>query len=228
MTKPISPQKLLSGELQGIPERTLERLALYRRILKNAIDDRKPSIYSHELAAISGVTSAQVRRDLMTVGYQGHPRHGYEVEGLLKQLDTFFDVQSGIKMVLVGVGNLGRAILAYFSAKRPHFSIEATFDTDPAKTDRAIHGVRCYPMERLVPFTLENRVHVGIIAVPATEAQRVADLLVQANVTGFLNLAPARLKVPSDVFVENLDMTLSIEKVSFFAKSCLNREGHIS
>jgi redox-sensing transcriptional repressor len=187
-------------------------------MLLHAKEDGKQGMYSHELADVTGVRAPQVRRDLMEVGYSGHSRNGYEIAGLVCRLDAYFGMDQGIRMVLVGVGNLGRAILNYFVGKQSHVALEAAFDTDPAKVGRVIGGCRCYPLEQLQDIVSGRGVHIGIITVPAPEAQKVAELLIKAGVNGLVNLAPARLRVPSAIFVEDMDVTLAIEKVAYFSK----------
>ncbi|MFA6030442.1 MAG: redox-sensing transcriptional repressor Rex [Elusimicrobiota bacterium] len=206
------------AEGASAPEKSVERLALYRRLLGYARDDGKKTIFSHEIAAASCASPVQVRRDLMEVGTLGHPRHGYEVDVLLRQLDGYFGMPAGIPMALVGIGNLGRAILGYFSGGKDHISVNAAFDRDPGKTGRTINGVRCHAVSELPAVLAAAPVQVGIIAVPAAEAQAVADLLVAAGVRGLMNMAPARLRVPPKVFVEDIDIALAIEKVSFFSR----------
>lgn len=200
------------------PQRTVARLALYRRMLLHSKDEGRKTIYSHELGEILGINPPQVRRDLMEVGFVGHPRRGYEIGGLLSRLDAYFGMDQGLRMVLVGVGNLGRAILNYFVGKQAHISIEAAFDVDSTRVGRAIGGCHCYALDQLPSIVAGRGVHAGIIAVPASEAQKVADLLVKAGVRGLVNLAPAWLRVPPSVFVDDMDITLSIEKVGYFAK----------
>jgi redox-sensing transcriptional repressor len=170
-----------------------------------------------------GISPAQVRRDLMKVGYLGHPRHGYEVRGLLGKLDSYFDLDQSLRMVLVGAGNLGRAILGHFAAQPSHIGLEAAFDTDPGKTGRVLHGCRCHPLENLAEVVAGRGVSVGIVAVPPAAAQRTAELLVAAGVRGILNFAPVRLRVPESVFVEDIDVTLAVEKVGYFAKNSATR-----
>lgn len=201
------------------PQRTVARLAQYRRLLLQARDDGKASIYSHEIGEILGITPPQVRRDLMEVGFLGHPRHGYETAGLLERLDAYFGMDKGIRMVLVGVGNLGRAVLGYFVGKQSHITVEAAFDADPEKSGRVLHGCHCHPLSELPAVLAGKTIHVGLITVPASEAQKTADLLVKAGVRSLVNFAPARLRVPPTVFVEDLDVTLGIEKAAYFAKT---------
>lgn len=212
----VPPQPAPKGPT---PQRTVARLALYRRLLLRAQDDGKNTLYSHEIGEALGINPPQVRRDLMEVGYLGHPRHGYETAGLLEKLDAYFGMDKGIRMVLVGVGNLGRAILGYFVGKQSHISLEAAFDADPEKAGRVLCGCRCHPVSDIPTVLRGKTVHVGLIAVPAPEAQKTADLLVAAGVRSLVNFAPARLRVPPAVFVEELDVTLGIEKAAYFAKA---------
>lgn len=207
------------GGGSAIPPRTIARLSLYRRVLAELPESRNEHIFSRELAERAGVTAAQVRRDIMAIGgHAGNPARGYDVKQLLRDLSTFLDAARGQGMALVGVGNLGKAILGYFVGRNPKLSIEAAFDVDPAKTNRVIHRCRCYPVDELVHEVGRRRLRVGIITVPAPAAQPVADRLCEAGVRGLVNFAPVRLSVPDDVFVEDIDMSMVLEKVAFFAR----------
>jgi redox-sensing transcriptional repressor len=201
-----------------ISQRTIARLSLYRRLLQEVAAKGTKNIYSHQMAAIAGTTAAQVRRDWMVIGYTGSPAHGYEVSDLIDAIGKFLDSAIEQKVALVGIGNLGRAVLVYFTGRRPKLSIAAAFDTDPHKVNRVIHGCRCYPMEELKDVVTESQIRVAIIAVPAAEAQHVAESLIAAGIKGILNFAPVPLYVPAGVFVENIDLTMSLEKVAYFAR----------
>lgn len=198
--------------------KTVGRLSLYRRLLNELIAKDVSSVYSHQLAAMAQVTPAQVRRDIMAIGYTGTPAHGYDVEELIQSIRSFLDEPEGLGVALVGVGNLGRAILAYFVGRRPKLSIVAAFDADPEMTGRVIHGCRCYPMEQLEEVARKMDIRVGIIAVPASEAQAVADQLSRAGVNGILNFAPVGLHVPPSTHVENNDITMSLEIVAYYSR----------
>jgi len=211
--------------MQYVSEKNLGRLSLYRRLLNRLQAEGTRSIYSHELARMAGGTAAQVRRDLMAVGSVGSPKRGYNVRELIDRIGEFLDAPEGEGVALVGAGNLGRAIMAYFSGRRPKLSIVAAFDTDPSKVNRVIHGCRSYPVEEMEEVVRRDGLRVGIITVPAKEAQGVADMLVAAGVRGILNFAPTPLRVGPDVHVEDIDMTMSLEKVAFYArKHALERE----
>ncbi len=200
------------------PEPTIERLSQYRRVLEMALREGKAQIFSHQLAKLAGATAARVRRDLMVVSLAGSPRHGYGTAALIEAITSFLlGGQQERRAVLVGLGRLGRAMLSYFVTRRPGFGIVAAFDTDPARVGRVIEGCRSYPLDELGWRVAELGTTVAIIAVPAEAAQGVADLLVRAGITGIANFAPISLDVPPHVFVENVDLTMSLEKVAYFA-----------
>lgn len=201
-----------------IPPRTVGRLSLYRRLLDRLHAEKRQFVYSHDLAHMAGVTAAQVRRDLMVLGSAGSANRGYQVEALITGIDELLDSPEGQKMAIAGVGNLGRAVLAYFSGRRPKLSIAAAFDTDETKVGRVIMGCRIYPLTDLERIVRTEGISVGIVAVPAAAAQGVAEALVRAGVRGIMNFAPVPLKLPAMVHVEELDITTSIEKVAYYAK----------
>jgi redox-sensing transcriptional repressor len=183
------------------------------------------SVYSHQLAALAGGTAAQVRRDMMSIGYTGSPKRGYDVRELIESIGAFLDSPKSQGAALVGIGHLGQAIMSYFAGRRPRLSIVAAFDTDPYKVNRVILGCRCYDISRLAEIVASHDIQVAIITVPAAEAQSTADQLVHAGIRGILNFAPVPLRVPPDVYVEDIDMTMSLEKVAYFARlNALDKE----
>jgi redox-sensing transcriptional repressor len=202
-----------------IPEKTVARLLTYRSLLQKEAEKGAENIYSHQIANITGGTATQVRRDLMCSGYAGNPKNGYNIQQLTVCIEQLLTSSTGISMVLLGVGNLGKAILTYFQSRKAHFSMLAAFDTDPNKTGRVICGCRCYPLDELVPKISTLQVQVGVITVPANEAQRAADQLIKAQVRGLVNFAPTRIKVPPKVFIENIDMAMTFEKVAYFSRN---------
>jgi len=208
-----------------ISPRTIGRLSLYRRLLHVLQAEGVRNIYSHQLATLAGCSAAQVRRDLMVAGASGSATHGYEVARLIESLREFLDAPGGQGVALVGVGNLGKAILSYFAGRRPNLQIVAAFDSDPYKVNRVIHGCRCYSMENLYEVCQGQGIRLAIITVPAQAAQAVADALVKGGVRGILNFAPVRLRVPLHVHVEDIDMTVSLEKVAYFARKGGERDG---
>lgn len=213
--------------MPSAPEKTVERLSLYRRLLVTIVSDGRRHVHSHDLASLSGFTAAQVRRDLMVVGYTGNPARGYSAEGLVEAIGTFLDGPEPEAAALVGVGNLGRAILAYFLGRRPGARLVAAFDIDPAKVGRVIQGCRCYSIEEVERCVHDHGIRVGLIAVPANAAAGVADRLARAGVRGLLNFAPVPLRAPAGVYLEQMDMTTWLEKVACFARNeAIGKDGN--
>ena len=202
--------------------KTVGRIGVYRRILNELHSEKVSHVYSYKLAALAGYSAAQVRRDLMEIGYTGSPVHGYNVEELLEAVRTFLDAPSGQYAALVGVGNLGRSILAFFSGRRPKLSIIAALDKDPQIFGRVIHGCRCFNIQDIEEVIRENNIDIGIITAPASEAQTVAYQMVGAGITGILNFAPARIRVPSSVYVEDIDVTVALERAAYFARKTIS------
>lgn len=199
-------------------EKTIERLSLYRRLLTDLLARGEQTVFSHELASKTGVTSSQVRRDMMAIGCTGSPSRGYFIADLLENIAKILDAQTPQYAALVGIGNLGRAILAFFQGRRPKLIIRAAFDRDPGLADRIIHGCRCHPDSQLDAIIQKENIQIGIIAVPAREAQNVALKMVTAGIKGILNFAPIPLSLTSGIYVENIDLTMSLEKVAYFTR----------
>ncbi len=201
-----------------VSEKTVERLSLYRRILQQLRVEGKETIMSHELAEMSHIKPAQVRRDIMHLGYSGIPNIGYKIRPLLESISNFLDSPLPQSAVLVGVGHLGIALLANFAGRWRQLAIRAAFDKDPAKIGQTFHGCRCYALSDLPKIVAETKSDVGILAIPGDGAQQVCDLLIQSGITGILNFSPLRVKVPEHVFIEHVDLSATFEKVSFFAR----------
>jgi len=199
-------------------ERTIARLSVYRRLLRPLSVTGTERVFSHDLAAMAGVTAAQVRRDIMNLGFNGSPARGYSIRGLLDRVGQVLDAPECQAVVLVGVGHLGQALMSYFTGGRHHLVIVAAFDKDPDRVGGVQHGCPVYPVDRLEELVRDWGVQVAIITVPAEAAAEVAERLVQAGVRGLLNFAPARLELSPDVYVENVDLAVSLEKVAYFAR----------
>jgi redox-sensing transcriptional repressor len=202
-----------------VAEQSIGRLSLYRRLLDTLRHEGIRRIFSHELAERARTTAAQVRRDLMPVGVAGSTRHGYDVAEFIEAIDNYLYDPAGQQAAVVGIGNLGRALLAYFAHRRPKLSVVAGFDVNPNTVDRVIHGCRVYDTDRLAELVRDRAVTLVMLAVPATHAQKVAEQCIAAGVTGILNFAPVRLAVPDGVYVSNVDLTMYLETVAFFARN---------
>jgi len=211
-----------------VTQQTIARLSQYRRLLDRLLHEGVRHVFSHQMAEGTDVTAAQVRRDLMVLGHTGNPRHGYNVAVLIRAIDGYLDASEGQRVAVIGIGNLGLALMAFFAGRRPKLSITAGFDSDPNKVNRVIHGCRIYPIDSLAQAVAELDIGIAIITVPAGEAQAVADKCVDAGIRGLLNFAPIHLRVPKACYVSDVDLTMSLEKVAFFARHMVevnNAEG---
>lgn len=202
---------------KDIPEKTVERLTLYRRLLAGLKEKGLEHLYSHQLAEFTRNTPAQIRRDIMVTGYMASARKGYSIADLITKIDETLAVPTQQKIALIGVGNLGRAILAYFNNQYSSLSIEAAFDNDDTKVNRVITGCRCYHFNEMEQKIREEGIELAIITVPGHQAQDVADKLGAAGIRGILNFAPVPLRLPDHIYTDRIDITTAIEKVAYFA-----------
>ncbi len=211
-----------------IPARTVGRLTLYWRTLRDLAFEGQKQVYSHFLASKLRLTAAQVRRDLMVLGYTGTPARGYDVEALRDLIETVIFSSSEQKAAIAGVGNIGRALLKFFHGRRPTLRIVASFEVNPEKYGRMIHGYPCHSIENAGKLIREQGITVGIIAVPDKEAQYVANVFVDAGVRGILNFARTALHTPPEVYVEDIDLAMSLDRVAYFARQAVKSESPVS
>lgn len=202
--------------MKRIAENTINRLIVYKKELERLRKEDIKNVFSHKLAIISGFPSHLVRRDLMNVGYYGSPAHGYDVVELEKCIADFLCTPESVRVILIGVGNLGRAILDYCQQQNPKISIVAAFDSDKNKVNKIYHGIYTFHIDSIKNFIKENDIKVVIITVPGSEAQKIASEIVDSGVRGIVNFTPVRLQLNEDVYIENLDMMLGLEKVVYF------------
>jgi redox-sensing transcriptional repressor len=197
-----------------VPEATIERLSVYLRSIKRLNKER--IIPSQELADLVGASDAQVRKDLAYFGEFGVPGQGYRVGKLREEISRILGVDKQWWIALVGMGNLGAALLSYPGFKRQGFKIKATFDTDLSKIGKIWEGVKIQEAEKIPQVLLDLEIKIGIITTPAEAAQEVANKLVEGGVKGILNFAPTRIFVPEEVKLKNVDLSTELEGLSYF------------
>lgn len=205
--------------MKHLPHKTIERLSQYRRALLICGAKGKTHIFSHEIAKIQHITAVQVRRDIMLIGYTGTLRKGYNVQELIDLIGNIIDTDEGLKVAVIGIGNLGRAMINYFNGKRTKLSIVAAFDNNPEKVERIYSGVKCYHIDQIPEIVKKDNISIGIITVPAGAAPEISEKLVNAKIKGILNYTPKPVQVPPEVYLEEYDMITSLEKVAFFVKT---------
>lgn len=209
------------GGKKKISESTIERLSLYYRALSILEKEDVKTISSKELAKHEKLTPAQVRKDLSFFGSFGTRGLGYPVSELKKRIATILGLDRTWKVALVGVGNIGSALVGYKEFQRHGFGIEMIFDNDQRKIGSNHKGILVSDMANLRESLKENNIDIVIIAVPATVAQYIVDDIVEAGVRGILNFAPINLKVPDNVILRNENMSMELEHISF---SLINEE----
>lgn len=198
-----------------IPEKTVTRLSIYLRCLEELEADGVASVSSRQMADRFGLNSAQVRKDLAYFGQFGVRGLGYYIAELKHNLERILGLKQDWEVALVGVGNLGSALIAYKGFQARGFKIGVAFDTDPARVGQVVGGVQVVETAKLVPTLRKKKVKIAVLAVPAPAAQSVADLLVEAGVTAILNFAPAQITVPEGVKVQNVDLSVLLKTLSY-------------
>lgn len=204
------------------PSRVLHRISIYYRYLQYLDESGVERVSSTELASKSGVTASQLRQDLHYFGSFGQQGYGYRVDELLTRIKRIMGLDRTQTMVIVGAGRLGLALASYGSFPRRGFRLAGIYDTDPASVGASVGGVTIGDISELGDFLVANEVDIGVITVPASSAQPVADSLVKGGVDAIWNFAPVRLAVPLHVTVEHIHLTDSLVALAFAAK--LNRE----
>ncbi|HET9222788.1 MAG TPA: redox-sensing transcriptional repressor Rex, partial [Roseiflexaceae bacterium] len=178
------------------PDVVIGRLPLYARSLRYLLQEGVTSVSSQELGDRINVTAAQIRKDLSYFGEFGKQGIGYDVEKLLAQIEDILGLTQQWSVALVGIGHLGEAIARYEGFRSQGIRIVALFDSDPNKQGTAINGLTISGDDQIEPVCREHGVRLAIIAVPASRAQEVADMLIGAGVRAILNYAPVVIQVP--------------------------------
>ncbi len=199
-----------------IPGITIYRLGIYARALEKFLQEGRDLISSEELAKACGVNSAQLRKDLSYFGQFGVRGVGYSAQSLLKHIRRILGTDREWPMVLAGVGHLGHALLSYEILARRGFKFVAAFEVDPAKIGQVVNDVYVYAIEQLPYVVREHKVEIGVIATPSQAAQEVADRFIEVGIRGILNFAPTTIKHPSNVVVEQSDITILFDKLAYY------------
>jgi redox-sensing transcriptional repressor len=211
------PKKTVSRpKSRNIPDPTIARLPRYLRSFTQFLHNQQPVISSKELAAVSGINPAQVRKDLAYFGQFGQRGIGYDVKTLDTKMREILGLHKVWRIALVGAGNLGTALLQYGGFVKAGFKIEAAFDVDPSKVGWELEGVRIWAAPAIRQVVREKKIEIGVVAVPASQAQRVADDLVDGGIRAILNFAPCVLTVPKSVLVRGVDLASELEHLTYF------------
>jgi redox-sensing transcriptional repressor len=207
------------------PKAVVGRVSLYLRQLEVFRRQGQTTISSSQLGAALTIKNAQVRKDLAFFGQFGYPGIGYRIEELIAALRHILGIDRDWPLALVGLGNLGRALLKYRGFRSRGFHIEALFDNDPRKIGEDYDGMPVEPIDALPQTVATRNVSLGILSVPAEAAQRVAEQMVACGIHGILNFAPVALCVPPAVNVVAVDLSIQLEHLAYKVQ---NTQGGIS
>lgn len=208
-----------------VPKVVVSRLSLYLRELQRLEGVGHETISSGQLGALLGFSDAQVRKDLGFFGQFGYPGVGYRCDELIRAMRDILGTNHSWNVVMVGVGNLGQALLGYRGFGRQNFTITAAFDADPAKVGEIVQGLKIQSLTELATTIRDKDIRLGMIVVPAERAQEAADALVTAGIEGIVNFAPVTLILPTHVQNVGVDLAIELEQLSFAVTSKLARTG---
>ncbi len=200
-----------------IPRKSIYRLSIYQRCLQRLKTNRVDTVSSEALAKAAGVKPTQLRKDLTYFGQFGTRGLGYNVESLSSTIGEVLGHNRLQPVVLVGVGNLGSALLRYGGFRKEGFEVVAAFDIAPKPAGRDVL-IPILALGTMEAFINENQVKMAILTVPATSAQEVANVLIKAGVQAILNFSPTVLDVPEDVVVNSVDLAVELENLSYFIR----------
>ena len=206
------------NNLKTVPKSVIKRLALYSRTLHRMELNGVTRVSSKTLADRLGVNPAQVRKDLAHFGQFGVPGFGYRPRDLREQLRKILGTDREIRVAIVGVGNLGKALLSYVGFRAQGFKFVIAFDTDQRKIGHTINNVKIVNTKDLEKIIRKKHVDIVILSVPSNVAQEVTDRLGKTGINAILNFVPLRLLVPPMVKVHYVDLAIELESLSFYLK----------
>ena len=201
-----------------VPEVVVLRLPLYVRALTQLVTEGHDVVSSQLLGMRLQMTPAQIRKDLSYFGRFGKQGRGYGVQFLRDELRTILGLDSDWRACLVGVGRLGRAIISYPGFSPEGFEIVAAFDSDPEQVGSTVGGLHIQPMPELGSTVRRRDIAIGIMAVPAAQAQSVVDYLVGGGIRGILSYAPVAPQVPLNIVVRHIDPVLSLQSMTYYLR----------
>jgi redox-sensing transcriptional repressor len=203
---------------RAIPEATVGRLPVYLRVLADLAASGADTVSSETLADAAGVNSAKVRKDLSHLGSYGTRGVGYDVGYLIDQIRRTLGLTEHLPILIAGVGNLGHALANYKGFEDRGFEVAALVDADRAKVGEVVAGLSIRSLEEVPSLVRRHQIAIGVIATPASAAQGVADVMVDAGIRSILNFAPTTVSVPKGVSVRKVDLAVELQILAFYER----------
>jgi len=202
-------------EVKEISQAVVGRLPRYFRYLGELRDEGVERISSQELSELMKVTASQIRQDFNNFGGFGQQGYGYNVDFLYKEISKILGLDNQHNFIIVGAGNLGRALGNYINFERRGFIFKGVFDENPDLVGTDVRGIKVMPMEEMEGFVRENNIDIAVLTIPKTSAVEIADRLVHNGIRAIWNFAHVDLNVPAGIQVENVHLSDSLMKLSY-------------
>ena len=208
---------------KSIPSITINRLSIYHRCLEKILETEKGKelkiISSFKIAEITGINSAQIRKDLAYFGEFGKRGLGYPLIDLNIELKKILGLDKEWSVIIAGAGNLGKALVKYKCFQKKGFIIKGIFDNNPSKIGKKLGHIFIYDIKEIEKFILAENINIGVLVVPADSAQEVADKMVAGGIKAILNFAPTRILLPSEIIIHNVDLSIEFEMLTYYLVS---------
>lgn len=205
-----------------VNKKIISRFSQYRKALIRFQELGLVKVFSDALGEAVGVTSAQVRKDFSLYGISGNKRGGYQIQDLLSELQSILGKDRVNNVVVIGIGNLGRALIQYGGFEKEGIRIVAGFDIDPSKVNKR-NRIPVYHLDEFKQYVCKNKIEIGVLAVPDAAAQTVCNIMTESDIKGILNFAPIRLIAPEDVVINNVYLQMELENVIYFVNALKKR-----
>ena len=212
-------------KIEKISELTTNRLSVYLRCLNELTGEGVNKVSSERLASRYSLNSAQIRKDLANFGEFGVRGVGYHIENLREHLKKILGLDRQHCVGIVGAGRLGTALTDYYGFSRTNFTVATLFDSDEEKIGKKVGDVEIFDIKDFAPVVKKDKIDVAVIAVPAEHAQGVLDLIRKSGIKAVMNFAPTPLRVSEDIKLKTIDLTTSLESLSYFLAQPKNGNG---
>ena len=205
---------------KNIPSITINRLSIYYRCLEKIAETEKENglkiVSSFKIAEITGINSAQIRKDLAYFGEFGKRGVGYSLKNLSKELKNILGLDKKWPIIIVGAGNLGQALINYKGLEKRGFVIEGIFDNSPIKIGEKLRQIIIQDVKEIENFIKKKNIKIAVLTVPATSAQEVADRMVKGGIKAILNFAPIRIILSPEIKIHNVDLSIEFEGLTYY------------
>ncbi len=203
---------------KNIPSITINRLSIYHRCLEKITEKEKglEIISSFKIAEMTGINSAQIRKDLAYFGEFGKRGLGYPLIDLSRELKKILGLDKKWSVIIAGAGNLGKALIKYKGFQKRGFIIKGIFDNNPAKIGKKLDHIFIYDIKGVEKFIQAENINIGILVVPADSAQEVADKMVAGGIKAILNFAPVHIVLPPEIKIHNVDLSIEFEGLTYY------------